>query len=56
VQFLLDNGADRTLASTAGYTPLRVAQLKGLGKIVALLDPAPAPAPAAAGAAGSSGR
>lgn len=56
VQFLLDHGADRTLASTAGYTPLRVAQLKGLGKIVALLDPAPAPAPAAAGAAGSSGR
>jgi ankyrin repeat protein len=48
VQFLLDHGADRTLASTAGYTPLRVAQLKGLGKIVALLDPAPASAGSAA--------
>jgi len=45
VQLLLARGADRTIASKAGYTPLRVAQIRTLDPIVALLDPnAPKPA------------
>jgi len=38
VKFLLDKGADRSIASAAGYTPERIAELKGLGRIVALLN------------------
>lgn len=38
VRFLLDRGADRSLASSSGYTPQRIAQLRGLGKIVTMLD------------------
>ena len=40
VRFLLAKGADREVASNAGYTPLRLAQTKGFDEIVALLDPA----------------
>lgn len=47
VRYLLSRGADRSLASKAGYTPLKIAQLKGLEKIVNLLK-APAPVTAAA--------
>ena len=39
VKLLLDRGADRTLASKAGYTPLRAAKVKGYFAVVALLDP-----------------
>ncbi|MDB5987725.1 MAG: ankyrin repeat protein [Nevskia sp.] len=47
VKLLLARGADRQLASKSGYTPLRIAQLKTLDPIVALLDPnAPKSAPA----------
>lgn len=45
VKFLLGHGADKGIESTAGYSPLRIAQLRGQGKIVALLEPV---APAAA--------
>ena len=49
VRFLLDRGADRSLASSSGYTPQRIAQLRGLGKIVTMLDAgAGGAAPAAA--------
>ncbi len=44
VLFLLAHGADPALATTSGYTAKRVAQLRGLDRIVALLDgqqPAP---------------
>lgn len=42
VQFLLAHGADPSLATTSGYTAKRVAQLRGLDHIVALLDARPA--------------
>ena len=49
VKLLLARGADRSIASKSGYTPLRIAQLKTLDPIVALLDPnAPQPTPPAA--------
>ena len=46
VRLLLERGADRSLASNSGYTPLRAAKVKGLDGIVALLDPQAAQAPA----------
>lgn len=39
VRRLLALGADATLATHSGYTPLRVAQNNGLTRIVELLDP-----------------
>jgi ankyrin repeat protein len=47
VKYLLDQGADRAIASKSGYTPLRAAKTKGLDGIVALLDPDAAKAAAA---------
>ena len=47
MSYLLSRGADPALASKAGYTPLKIAQLKGLQKVVALLKDAPSPATAA---------
>lgn len=44
VRFLLNKGADAQLATTSGYTPARIAQLKGLDRIVALLEGKPLPA------------
>ena len=38
VRLLLAKGADTQLASQSGYTPLRVAQLRGLDRIAALLE------------------
>lgn len=38
VRVLLKHGADPALASKAGYTPKQVAQMRGLERIVALLD------------------
>ncbi|AXQ31288.1 ankyrin repeat domain-containing protein [Solimonas sp. K1W22B-7] len=43
VRYLLSRGADPALASKAGYTALKIAQLKGLQKIVTLLKDAPSP-------------
>jgi len=42
VKLLLARGADRNIASKAGYTPLQAAQMKTLDPIVALLDPSAA--------------
>jgi ankyrin repeat protein len=39
VKLLLEHGADRSIASKTGYTPLRAARTKGLEGVVALLDP-----------------
>jgi ankyrin repeat protein len=47
VSYLLSRGADPALASKAGYTPLKIAQLKGLQKVVGLLKDAPSPSAAA---------
>ncbi|TDU31010.1 ankyrin repeat protein [Panacagrimonas perspica] len=44
VQHLLKLGADPKLSTTAGYTPLRVAQANGLTRIVALLESGATPA------------
>lgn len=51
VRLLLARGADRSIASNSGYTPLRVAQVKGLDAIAALLDPQAARTASANGAA-----
>ncbi len=48
VKVLLEHGADRELASQSGYTPLKIARVRGLEAVVALLDPAAAKAPARA--------
>lgn len=53
VRWLLDRGADPTIATGSGFTPLRLAQQKGLANIVKILEAQPAastPAPAAAAA------
>jgi len=42
VKLLLARGADRNIASKAGYTPLVAAKMKTLDTIVALLDPSAA--------------
>lgn len=39
VQLLLARGADRRLASNSGWTPLRIAQVKGIEPVARLLDP-----------------
>lgn len=39
VKLLLDRGADRTIASNSGWTPLRITRTKGIEPIVKLLDP-----------------
>lgn len=39
VELLLARGADRRLASASGWTPLRIAQVKGIEPIAKLLDP-----------------
>jgi len=44
VQLLLAHGADPAIASSSGYTPVRVAQLRGLSRIVAMLEGKPATA------------
>lgn len=44
VQLLLAHGANPAIASASGYTPVRVAQLRGLSKIVELLEGKPATA------------
>lgn len=41
VRYLLDHGADRELAARSGYTPLKVAKLRGLDGIAALLEQVP---------------
>lgn len=56
VKYLLEQGADRSIASKSGYTPLRAAQTKGLDGIVALLDPDAAKAAAAEAAAPVKGK
>jgi ankyrin repeat protein len=45
VQLLLAHGADPAIASASGYTPVRVAQLRGLSRIVAMLEAKPATTP-----------
>ena len=47
VKLLLVSGADRGIASKTGYTPLRVARVRGFAGVVALLDPDAAKQPAA---------
>lgn len=44
VQLLLAHGADPAIATQSGYTPVRVAQLRGLSRIVELLEGKPATA------------
>jgi ankyrin repeat protein len=44
VQLLLAHNASTTLATQSGYTPVRVAQLRGLSRIVELLEAKPATA------------
>ena len=39
VKFLLSRGADRSIASKAGWTPLRITKVKGIEPIAKLLDP-----------------
>ncbi len=39
VKLLLDSGADRSIASKAGWTPLRISKVKGIEPIAKLLDP-----------------
>lgn len=39
VKFLLERGADRSIASKAGWTPLRITKVKGIEGIAKLLDP-----------------
>lgn len=41
VRHLLALGADRSLATKSGYTPLRIAQINGLAQIVSLLEAQP---------------
>lgn len=48
VRRLLALGANASLATRSGYTPLRVAQINGLTRIVELLDPARAASASAA--------
>jgi uncharacterized protein len=62
VTFLLQKGADRSIASKNGYTPLRVAEVRGFYTTAKLIDPtaqppvaSAAPAPAAPAATGGSG-
>jgi len=54
VKLLLGRGADRSIASKAGYTALRVAQVKGFYTTAALIDPAAAKAAPTGGAAAGS--
>ena len=44
VQLLLAHGADPAIATQSGYTPVKVAQLRGLSRIVELLEAKPATA------------
>lgn len=53
VAFLLGRGADRSIATQSGYTPLRIAQLKGFAKIQALLSAGARPAERTAQAGGA---
>ncbi|WP_022977980.1 ankyrin repeat domain-containing protein [Nevskia ramosa] len=39
VKFLLEHGADRSIASKAGWTPLRITKVKGIESVAKLLDP-----------------
>ena len=62
VKLLLARGADKTIASKTGWTPLRITKVKGIEPIAKLLDPdgkgdgSPEPAPVtAAGAAAAAG-
>jgi ankyrin repeat protein len=48
VRRLLALGADPSLATRSGYTPLRAAQINGLTRIVELLDPSAAASKASA--------
>jgi ankyrin repeat protein len=45
VQLLLSKGADSTIASKSGYTPLQVAQVRGLKSIATLLEGKPTATP-----------
>jgi len=38
VQILLRHGADATLAGYDGWTPVKIAEKRGLGEILALLS------------------
>ncbi|WP_439638828.1 ankyrin repeat domain-containing protein [Nevskia sp.] len=57
VKLLLERGADRRIASKAGWTPLRITKVKGIEPIVKLLDPdgkgdgSPEPTPVSASGA-----
>lgn len=62
VKLLLARGADKTIASKTGWTPLRITKVKGIEPIAKLLDPegkgdgSPEPAPVtAAGKAAAAG-
>ena len=61
VELLLKHGADPSIATQSGYTPLRVAQMRGLTRIVALLEgagarpDAPVPPATQSGAVSGSG-
>ena len=48
VKYLLQRGADKSIATQSGYTPLRIAQVKGFASVIALLDPQAQPPAAGA--------
>ncbi|MGQ0621322.1 MAG: ankyrin repeat domain-containing protein [Panacagrimonas sp.] len=53
VRLLLERGADPRVATKSGYTPLRIAQQKGLADIVKLLETPPSTPATAANTVGS---